>query len=104
VSAEHILELEVLTGPLDGHIISLQADAEWTGAGSGPLAFPWDDELGEPQVLLTLDEHGWGIESRKSPHGTYRINQEEKVQGRIQLEQGDVLKASNTWLLIHRLD
>ena len=100
MSTEHTLELEVLTGPLDGYVISLQAEAEWTAVGNGPLAFPWDEELGEPQARFTVDEHGWGIESRKSPHGTYRINREEKVQGRIPLEKGDVLKASHTWLLV----
>jgi hypothetical protein len=100
VSKGRRLELEILSGPLDGHIVSLEAEAEWTAVGNGPLAFPWDQELGEPQARFAVDEQGWGLESRKSPHGTYRINQEEKVQGRVQLEKGDVLKASHTWLLV----
>ncbi len=50
-----------------------------------------------------MDEQGWSLESRKSPHGTYRVNQEEKVQGRIQLEKDDILKASHTWLLVREV-
>jgi hypothetical protein len=104
VSKQQELKIEVLSGPLDGHTVSLQADTDWTGTGSGPLAFPWDDELGEPQARFTLDDQGWGVEGRKSPHGTYHMNREEKVRDRIRLESGDVLKASRTWLLIQSID
>jgi hypothetical protein len=96
------LTLEILSGPLDGAAITLKEEAEWSRAGDGPLAFPWDDELGEPQACFQVDEAGWSLEGYKSPHGTYRINQGERVStGKIQLAKGDLLKASATWLLVH---
>ena len=97
------LILEVLSGPLDGAVVRLQADAQWSRAADGLLAFPWDDELGMPQARLVADEQGWSLESVTSPHGTYRANQEERVEGRIQLAQGDVLKASRTWLVVRQI-
>jgi hypothetical protein len=104
MSEGRALELEVMSGPLDGHVVSLQADAEWTAAENGPLTFPWDDELGKPQARLTRDEQGWSLESIKSRHGTHRVNRDETVQGRIRLETGDVLKASCTWLIVRRIE
>ena len=96
------LMLEVLSGPLDGTLITLNADAEWSQAGDGRLAFPWDEELGKPQARFTVDEGGWSLEGLQSPHGTYRLNQEkpERVKDKIQLTIGDLLKASQTWLMV----
>jgi hypothetical protein len=99
------LVLEVLTGPLDGATFAFQKNTEWSRAGDGPLAFPWDDELGKPQARFTVDERGWSLESFKSPHGTHRVNQGERITtGRIQPAEGDVLKASSTWLLVRQAD
>ena len=92
------LKLEVLSGPLDGHVILLDEAVEWGRAGEGPLSFPWDAELGEPQARFTVDEEGWWLEGLEAPHGTYRINREEKVREKVRLAQGDLLKASGTWL------
>lgn len=98
---ENKLVLEVLSGPLDGALLEAQAGAEWTRAGEGPLAFPWDDELGEPQARFVLGEEGWQMEAFESPHGTYRVNQQERITtGTLQLARGDILKASDTWLLV----
>ena len=101
------LMLEILSGPLDGTLIALETgtEAEWTRAGDSgtPLAFPWDTELGAPQARLTFDaeEGRWYLEGLDAPHGTYRINREERLTGKkVQLKGGDILKASNTWLLV----
>lgn len=104
MSEERKLELEVLSGPLDGVIIPLAGGADWTRDGEGSLAFPWDDELGEPQARFKLDEGGWSLEGFDAPHGTYRVNEGERVSARIQLARGDLLKASNTWLLVQRIE
>ncbi len=73
------LTLEVLNGPLDGAIITLDKDAQWCRTGHEPLAFPWDTELGQPQASFISEDDGWYIEGLNAPHGTYRINQEEKI-------------------------
>lgn len=95
------LRLEVLNGPLDGAVVALDKDTEWTRARQGPLAFPWDEELGEPQAHFRPDENGWTLTGHSVAHGTYRVNTNEKVTESVQLQSGDVLKASDTWLLVH---
>jgi hypothetical protein len=100
MSDERKLVLEVLSGPLDGAILTLQAGADWSRAGDGPLVFPWEAELGEPQARFTAEEAGWWLEGMDTPHGTYRVNQEEKVRSKVQLEEQDLLKACGTWLLV----
>ena len=101
--SEGQLVLEILSGPLDGAIITLEAGAEWSRAGDGPLAFPWDVELGEPQARFVAEEGSWWLEGLDAPHGTYRINLEERIKEKVQLERGDILKASNTWLSVRQV-
>ncbi len=100
MSEKENLVLEILSGPLDGTTITLQGDTEWSCIGDGPLAFPWDEELGQPQARFTLDEEGWGLEGFDAPHGTYHINQGERIKDKVALEKGAILKASNTWLFV----
>lgn len=94
------LLLEVINGPLDGALITLEEETEWSRAGAGPLTFPWDDELGHPQARLKPEEEDWSLETFESAHGTYRINRDERVKGNIKLEMDDVIQASKTWLLV----
>lgn len=104
MTAGRSLTLEVLSGPLDGTPITLESDTEWSRAGEDRLSFPWDVELGEPQARFTVEEGHWHLEGLDSPHGTYRINREERLTGKkVQLEGGDILKASNTWLLVRQV-
>jgi len=98
MNEKRALRLEVLSGPLDGHVIAVDEAVEWGRAGEGPLSFPWDTELGEPQARFTVDEEGWWLEEVEAAHGTYRVNRGEKVRGKVRLERGDLLKASGTWL------
>lgn len=95
------LTLEILSGPLDGATVVITEETAWRGAGKGPLAFPWDEELGQPQASFLPGETGWQLQVRESPHGTYRLNSGERLRaGTIQLAEGDILKASSTWLLV----
>jgi hypothetical protein len=107
MSESRTLKLEVLSGPLDGAPITLETDAKWTCAGNGetPLTFPWDTELGDPQARFTVDaeEGRWYLEGLDAPHGTYRVNREERLTGKkVQLKGGDIIKASQTWLLVRQ--
>ena len=102
--SEKILLLEVLSGPLDGAAIPLEVEAEWSRAGESPLTFPWDAELGEPQARFTVEDGGWCLEGLDAPHGTYRVSREERLTGqKVQLKRGDLLKASDTWLLVRQV-
>lgn len=98
------LTIEILNGPCDGSEIILDAGAEWSKEGNGPLVFPWDEELGVPQAHVTLDEGGWWLEPVKSAHGTWRVNKGESPQDKVQLAKDDIYKASGTWLLIKNME
>ena len=108
MSVEQRLVLEILSGPLDGALVTLETDAEWSRAGDGEarLTFPWDTELGDPQARFIVDaeEGHWYLEGLDAPHGTYRVNREERLdkKEKVQLKSGDILKASNTWLLVRQ--
>lgn len=94
------LVLECLNGPLDGHSIEIEAATEWRRTGDGPLAFPWDEELGEPQARFFGEDSAWWLEALPAPHGTYIVNSKQRVEGKIALESDDLLKASGTWLRV----
>jgi len=99
--SDQTLTLEMLSGPLDGVVLTLTEETAWESAGSGLLACPWDTELGTPQARFKPDAEGWMLESLKSPHGTYRVNTEERLTTEsVRLAGGDILKASGTWLCI----
>lgn len=103
MSAGEQLTLEILSGPLDGATVELEEDTAWCRAGEGPLVFPWDSELGDPQARFTIEDDGWHLEGLDTPHGTYCVNREERVTGKpVSLERGDILKASETWLLVQQ--
>jgi hypothetical protein len=98
------LLLEILAGPLDGHIATLEDEKTWGMRGEGPLVFPWDAELGEPQARFFPEEGNWWLEGHRAAHGTYCINRGGRVEGRLRLEAGDILKASDTWLLVWQVE
>jgi hypothetical protein len=100
MSVQRKLTLEVLSGPLDGAMIMLEGKADWGQTGTGPLAFPWDDELGEPQARFTVHGQGWHMQGLKAPHGTYQVNKGGRISETVVLDQGDLLKASQTWLRV----
>lgn len=98
------LEVEILSGPLDGHTITLENDTEWTRSVGSLLSFPWDEELGEPQARFVISEEGWQLESAKTKRGTHllRPNTEDRLPAILQID--DVLKASNTWLRVKAIE
>lgn len=95
------LVLEILTGPLDGHQVTLRKETKLSKKGEGPLIFPWDTELGEPQARFFIEGDEWLIEGFKAQHGTYSLNKQERIEAKAKLEKGDLLKTSNTFLLVH---
>lgn len=94
------VEIEVLTGPLDGHVIELTEQTEWTRSVGSLLSFPWDHELGQPQSRFFVEDDQWVVEPADSPHGTYIVNQEKRLAEKTILQKGDLLKASRTWMIV----
>ncbi len=98
------LSLEMLNGPLDGQVITLENETEWSQEGEGSLSFPWDEELGTPQARFFVEEGKWWLEGHVAPHGTYCVSRGERVEGKTQLEAKDVLKANDSWLLVKDIE
>ncbi len=98
------LSLEILNGPLDGYMLILENETIWGKEGEGPLIFLWDTELGKKQARFFPEGDNWRVETCDAPHRIYCLNRQQHIEGKIQLEKGDLLKASNTWLLVNKIE
>lgn len=93
--------VEILSGPLDGMVVELAEDTDWGREAKDAFSFPWDEGLGNPQARFMHDGDAWQLQCIASEHGTYRARTGERfTEGTLALAEGDVVKASNTWLLI----
>ena len=98
------LSLEVLNGPLDGDIVTLETEATLGRQGDGSLIFPWDKELGASQARFFPEGENWWIEGCDAPHGTYCLNRQKRIEAKTRIEQGDLLKASEIWLMVNKIE
>ena len=98
------LILEILNGPLDGYVVTLETETSWGKEGEGPLIFPWDTGLGTKQARFFSEGGNWWIEGYSAPHGTYYVNPQRRIDKKTQLAEGDLLKASDTWLLVSQIE
>lgn len=96
------LTLEILSGPLDGQVVTLETETEWSKAGDGPLSFPWDEQLGTPQARLQVEASRWSLVALPNERST-RHNME-RIEDTVPLEKDDLLKAANSWLLISQIE
>jgi hypothetical protein len=101
---DRVIILEILSGPLDGAVILLETDREWSRSGSGPLCFPWDIELGVPQARFVFEQGHWYLLGLDAPHRTHHMSRGQRIANgaRVPLATGDVLRAGRTWLLVRR--
>lgn len=103
--SQKTIHLEILSGPLDGHTVQLEGKTEWTRTDGTPLSFPWDSELNTPQAQLYPEGGNWWLEaSEATAHGTYCANRVGRIEGKFQLQIGDLLKASETWLRVTHIE
>lgn len=102
--SQKTIHLEILSGPLDGHAVLLEGETEWAQIEGTPLSFPWDTELNTPQARLYPEGENWWLEaSETTAHGTYCVNRVGRIEGKFQLNKGDLLKASETWLYVNHI-
>lgn len=95
------LTLELLSGPLDGLTVTLEAATDWSRSGHGPLSCPWAEQLGMPQARFVIDNGQWQLEALPNERST-RHNMDH-VKGNVPLAKGDLLKAAHSWLLITKI-
>ncbi len=94
------LELEIMSGPLDGQTILLESDTDWMRSPGSPLSFPWDEELGAPQARFVLDGDVWSLQPAEAKRGTHILRADAEDRLPVILQEHDVLKASGTWLKV----
>ncbi|MCP4373505.1 MAG: hypothetical protein GY797_36190 [Deltaproteobacteria bacterium] len=82
----------------------METETLWGKEVDSPLSFPWDTELGSPQARFFPEEGRWWIEGYEAPHGTYNINRQQRIEEKKQIEKGDFLKASDTWLIVNKVN
>lgn len=97
------LSLELLNGPLDGHLITLESETTWSKEGDSPLTFPWDTELGTPQARLFPENGKWWLEHDSNASRNTRNNMD-RVTTKVQLEESDLLKASDSWMFVSKIE
>ena len=102
MSAAKLL-LEVLTGPLDGAHLRLEAETEWTRQPGSLLSFPWDADLDEPQARFIPGEDGWSLQPSGAKRGTHLFRPDAEDSLPAVLQTDDMLKASSTWLKVHAI-
>ena len=100
------LVLEILTGPLDGHLVMPKKETKLSKKGKGPLIFPWDTELGESQARFFREGDDWLIEGFKARHGTYRYasGEPERIEGKARLEARNILRTCKTLLIVLKME
>ena len=102
--SQKAIHLEILSGPLDGHTVQLEDKTEWTRTEGTSLSFPWDSELDTPQARFYPEGDNWWLEASKgTAHGTYCLNRVGRIDGKFQLENNDLLKASETWFRVSQI-
>lgn len=97
------LELEILSGPLDGYVLLLETITEFTRKPGSLLSFPWDEGISEPQARFIPYTAEWQLEGGNTKRGTHLLRQEQEVSLPVVLQVGDVVKASNTWMRIKNI-
>jgi hypothetical protein len=90
------VKLEVMSGPMDGHIFQFNHPVEL--GREGHLAIKVDRFLSRRHLRLEPSEVGVVLEDLKSTNGTFLNG--ERVTGRVELANGCLFRAGKTWLEI----
>ena len=90
------IKLEVLSGPLDGHIFQFNHSIDI--GREGKVKIGTDRFISRRHALLELKEPYVYLEDLKSTNGTFI--DEQRLQGRAELHNGQIFRVGRTWLEI----
>jgi pSer/pThr/pTyr-binding forkhead associated (FHA) protein len=90
------VQLEVLSGPLDGHIYQFNSTSDIGREGKLKLAV--DRFVSRRHAIVEISGPVVTLEDLESTNGT--VVDDERVQGRIELQNGKVFRIGRTWLQI----
>lgn len=90
------VKLEVISGPLDGHIFQFNHNVDL--GREGKLKIACDRFISRRHVALDLQNERVFIEDLNSTNGTFL--RDERLQGRAELKNGELFRVGRTWLEI----
>lgn len=90
------IQLEVLGGPLDGHIFQFNKSVQIGREGEIPLSI--DRFISRRHAVIDVSTAGIVLEDCNSTNGTFMNG--ERVQGRVPLRSGQAFIVGKTWLEI----
>ncbi len=90
------VQLEVLSGPLDGHIYQFNSTSDIGREAKLKLAV--DRFVSRRHAIIEISGVGLVLEDLESTNGTFVDDQ--RVQGRVPLPNGKVFRIGRTWLQI----
>lgn len=90
------VNLEVLSGPLDGHVYQFNSTSDIGREGKLKLAV--DRFISRKHAIIEISGAGVFLEDLRSTNGTFI--DDERLEGRTQLNNGKIFRVGRTWLQI----
>ncbi len=90
------VELEVLSGPMDGHVFQFNSTSDIGREGKLKLAI--DRFVSRRHAIVELQENQAFLEDLASTNGIFL--DDERVEGRVPLHNGKTFRVGRTWLQI----
>lgn len=90
------VSLEVLSGPMDGHIFQFNSSCDIGREGKLKLAV--DRFISRKHAIIELNGPSVFLEDLASTNGTFL--DDARVEGRVPLPNGKVFRVGRTWLQI----
>jgi pSer/pThr/pTyr-binding forkhead associated (FHA) protein len=90
------VQMEVLSGPLDGHIYQFNSTSDIGREGKLKLAV--DRFVSRRHAIVEISGVKVTLEDLESTNGTFVDDQ--RVQGRVELSNGKIFRIGRTWLQI----
>lgn len=90
------VQLEVLGGPLDGHVFQFNKTVQI--GREGEVALGVDRFVSRKHAVLDLQPHGVVLEDLNSTNGTFL--EDRRLHGKVDLRNGQTFRVGKTWLEI----
>lgn len=90
------VNLEILSGPMDGHIFQFNSTSDI--GREGGLKLDRDRFVSRIHATIEVTDPNVFLRDRGSTNGTFI--DEERLSGRIQLSNGKIFRVGRTWLQI----
>ena len=90
------IKVEVVSGPMDGHIFEFNHTVDIGREGELKLGF--DRFVSRRHAQIEVKEPHVVLEDMRSTNGTFVDDQ--RLQGRVELRNGQVFRVGRTWLEI----